>query len=79
MGISHNWDRAIGSSEETRKRVSEALESIRSGEFARYLVKQESRGYPDLRRWQDGHSDRLRDAERRLRRWLQGPTGPRYA
>ncbi len=79
VGISHNWDRAIGPPEEARKRMTEALESIRSGEFARYLVKQESRGYPDLRRWQDGHSDRLRQAERKLRRWLQGPSGSRYA
>lgn len=78
-GIAHHWDQALGSSDETRKRMTEAIEAIRSGEFARFLVDQESKGYPELREWRTKRSERLSEAEASLRDWLRGPTGSRYA
>ncbi len=79
VGLSHNWDHALGPKSEARQRMSKALEVIRSGEFAEFLVDQESRGYPELQRWRERRSERLQRAERTLRSWLRGPTGSRYA
>lgn len=78
-GIAHNWERALGSASQTRQRMLKALEVIRSGQFADHLVDQESRGYPEVRRWRERRSERLRQAERTLRGWLREPTGSRYA
>ena len=79
VGLSRYWDLALGPPEEVRRRMTEAIEAIHSGEFARYLLKQEASGYPELRDWQASHSERLREAEQSLREWLRGPTGSRYA
>jgi ketol-acid reductoisomerase len=59
--------------------MEEAIAAIRGGEFARFLVDQEARGYPDLRRWRERRSERLENAERRLRGWLRGPSGDQPA
>lgn len=75
VGISHNWDRALGSPDKARRRMEEAIEAIRGGEFARFLVDQEADGYPVLRRWRARRSQRLEEAERLLRGWLRGPSG----
>ncbi|HEX9737443.1 MAG TPA: ketol-acid reductoisomerase [Thermoanaerobaculia bacterium] len=78
-GIAHHWERAVGSSEEMRTRMYEAVRAIRSGEFARHLVDQVSKGYPELRDWKASRSQRLSEAEASLRDWLRGPTASRYA
>lgn len=78
-GIAHHWDRAVGSSQDLRTRMLEAIEAIRSGEFARHLVDQQAKGYPELREWKANRSERLSDAEESLREWLRGPSASRYA
>ncbi len=78
-GIAHHWDQALGPVDEARERMVKAVEEIRSGEFARHLVDEESKGYPEIRRWRERHSPELRQAERKLRDWLRGPTASRYA
>jgi ketol-acid reductoisomerase len=78
-GIAHHWDTALGSTDEVRERMVKALEAIRSGEFARHLVEEESQGYPETGRWQKRCSPRLRQTEQELREWLRGPTASRYA
>lgn len=78
-GISHHWDRVLGPKDEARERMEKAIEAIRSGEFARFLMDQQAKGYPDLQRWKAQRSQRLLDAELRLRSWLRGPSGSRLA
>lgn len=78
-GMAHYWDRALGPADEMQKRMVQALEAIRSGKFARHLVEEESKGYPEIRRWRERHSSALREAEKELRDWLRGPTASRYA
>ena len=79
VGISHHWDKALGSVAEARERMRQALGAIRSGEFARFLVDQEAKGYPEMRRWRERHSERLLETEQNLRGWLRGPRGSRSA
>jgi ketol-acid reductoisomerase len=78
-GIVHHWDDAIGSVEETRERMSKAVEAIRSGEFARHLLDQGATGYPELQQWKGSRPAALSQAESKLRQWLRGPSASRYA
>jgi ketol-acid reductoisomerase len=73
VGIAHHWESAVGSSAAMRQQAEAVLESIRSGRFARHLIGEHARDYPELRRWRAERSSRLEDAEARLRAGLRDP------
>jgi len=69
VGISHYWDRVPG--EELSRLAGEVLEEMRSGRFARHLLDQAARSYPELAAWREGRSKSLPEAERNLRGLLK--------
>jgi ketol-acid reductoisomerase len=73
LGIAHHWEAAIGPTEEVRGRIGGILARIRDGSFARHLLAQQSRGYPELRQWQSERLAPLQQAERSLRTLLRSP------
>jgi ketol-acid reductoisomerase len=76
VGIAHHWESAVGSSAAMRQQAEAVLASIRSGRFARHLIGEHARDYPERRRWRAERSSRLEDAEARLRAAMRGPAKP---
>jgi len=72
-GIAHHWESAVGSSAAMRQQAETVLASIRNGRFARHLIGEHARDYPDRRRWRAERSSRLEETEARLRAGLRGP------
>lgn len=73
VGIAHHWERALEPDAQLEKRMAAILRAIRDGRFARHLVKEQEAGYTELQQWRAARSQRLLDAERRLRAILRGP------
>jgi ketol-acid reductoisomerase len=73
VGIAHNWERALGDRDTVRRRIFDALGAIRDGSFARHLVDQQQRRYPELDAWRRQRSSSLVAAEESLRRLLRQP------
>jgi ketol-acid reductoisomerase len=71
VGIAQNWDRALGEREAVRRRIVDALSAICDGSFARHLVDQQQREYPELESWRQQRSPSLVAAEQSLRRLLR--------
>jgi ketol-acid reductoisomerase len=67
VGIAHYWDRLPVPERELRRRAAEVLDDLRDGQFARHLLGEASRSYPELAAWRKSRSSALSDAERRLR------------
>lgn len=72
VGIARHWDQAIGDEADMRQRINLVLETIRNGRFARYLLAEQQRGYPELQQWRATRSAALVEAERRLQQMLRG-------
>jgi len=79
VGIAHHWDRALGEREEVRARIRDAIAAIRDGTFARHLVDEQRRDYPELASWQRQRPQSRVAAERSLRQLIRKPhrTSPR--
>jgi len=73
VGIAHHWESAVGSSAAMRQQADAVLSSIRSGRFARHLIREHALDYPERRRWRADRSSRLEEAEARLRAAMRGP------
>ena len=73
VGMAHHWEQAAGTTEALRERIRVVLEQIRNGRFARHLMKQASKGYPELAQWKNRHSRQLIQAEQNLQQWLKRP------
>lgn len=73
VGIAHHWGKALEDGSPVGERIAEVLRAIRDGSFARHLVEEHTRGYPELRAWREQRSRALVEAERRLREMLRGP------
>jgi ketol-acid reductoisomerase len=71
VGIAHHWQRAPGDRAGVRRRILDALDAIRDGSFARHLLDQQQRGYPELESWRQQRSPSLVAAEHSLRRLLR--------
>ena len=56
-----------------RQQAETVLASIRNGRFARHLIGEHARDYPERRRWRAERSSRLEETEARLRAGLRGP------
>jgi len=76
VGIAHHWDRAIGHRDSVKQRIREVLGAIRDGGFARHLLDEQRREYPELHRWRQERPTALVDAERMLAQLLRKPPGP---
>lgn len=76
VGIAHHWERVLEPEEEIQRRIGEILGAIRQGTFAQHLLREEKRGYPELRRWRRRRSVTLVRTEARLRRLLRGYAEP---
>ncbi len=75
VGIAHHWSEAPGPTDAVRRRIAAVLDAIRSGSFARHLVREEAAGYPELTAWRASRLARLEEAEARLRTQLRPPAG----
>jgi ketol-acid reductoisomerase len=73
VGIAHHWRDAPGSADDVRRRMTEVLEAIRSGAFARHLAAEQSAGYPELASWRASRPAALERAEATLRQLLRDP------
>jgi ketol-acid reductoisomerase len=71
VGIAHHWQRAPGDRDSVRRRIFDTLDAIRDGSFARHLLDQQQRGYPELESWRQQRSPSLVAAEHSLRRLLR--------
>ena len=69
VGISHYWNRVPG--EELSRLARVVLEEMRSGRFARHLLDEAARSYPELAAWRESRSKGLPEAERNLRSLLK--------
>jgi ketol-acid reductoisomerase len=67
VGVAAHWDPGPG----TAERMGGVLQRIRRGDFARFLVEEQERGYPGLARWKAGRSPLLAATEERLRQILR--------
>lgn len=76
VGIAHHWGQAIGDESDVRARMSQVLDGIRDGRFARFLLAQQHGGYPELEQWRQTRSAALVEAERRLTEMLRAPQAP---
>jgi ketol-acid reductoisomerase len=80
VGIAHHWHRAPVDRDGVRRRILDTLGAIRDGSFARHLMEQQQRGYPELAAWRQQRSPSLVAAEDSLRRLLRqrpaNPSGP---
>jgi len=73
VGIAHHWDSALVDRSAVRGRIRDVLAAIRDGSFARHLMDQQRREYPELTAWQQQRPRSLIAAERSLRRVLRRP------
>jgi ketol-acid reductoisomerase len=74
-GIAHYWERSLGSASDLKRRAVEVLKEIRNGCFARHLVAEAQKSYPELKRWRRGRPKALEEAEQQLRIKLrEGPS-----
>jgi ketol-acid reductoisomerase len=73
VGIARHWTEAIGDEGATKARIDRVLDTIRTGTFARYLLDEQRRNYPELTTWRRTRPSALIEAERRLRGLLRGP------
>lgn len=73
VGIAHHWDSALGERSAVRGRIREVIRAIRDGSFARHLMEEQRREYPELRSWQQQRPSSLVAAEQSLRRVLRKP------
>jgi ketol-acid reductoisomerase len=79
VGIAHHWDSALGDRSAVRARIRDVIAAIRNGSFARHLVEEQRREYPELTSWQRRRPPSLIAAERSLQRLLRKPPGKAVA
>jgi ketol-acid reductoisomerase len=79
VGIAHHWDSALGDRSAVRARIRDVIAAIRNGSFARHLVEEQRRDYPELTSWQRQRPPSLIAAERSLQRLLRKPPGKAVA
>ena len=72
-GIARHWTDAIGDEAAMKERIGGVLDAIREGTFARYLLDEQQRNYPELTTWRQTRPSALIEAERRVHRLLRGP------
>jgi ketol-acid reductoisomerase len=72
-GIAHHWDSALGDRNAVRRRIADVIGAIRDGSFARHLIEEQQRDYPELHTWRHQRSTSLEAAERSLRRIVRRP------
>ncbi len=73
VGIAHHWDSALGDRSAVRGRIRDVIAAIRDGSFARHLIGEQGREYPELQSWQQQRPATLVAAEQSLRRLLRKP------
>jgi ketol-acid reductoisomerase len=73
VGIAHHWQRALGDRDAVRSRIRDTIAAIRDGSFARHLMDEQNRDYPELKQWQQERPAALAAAERSLQRVLRRP------
>jgi ketol-acid reductoisomerase len=73
VGIAHHWQRALGDHDAVRCRIRDTIAAIRDGSFARHLMDEQNRDYPELKQWQRDRSAGLVAAERSLQRVIRRP------
>lgn len=71
VGIAHHWGSALGDRSAVRGRIRQVIDAIRDGSFARHLIEEQRREYPELESWQRHRSASLVAAERSLRRVIR--------
>jgi len=74
VGIAHHWDGALGDRAMVRSRILQTIDAIRDGSFARYLLDQQQRKYPELDAWRQHRPAALVAAERSVQEFLNKPT-----
>ncbi|MEE8585360.1 MAG: NAD(P)-binding domain-containing protein [Acidobacteriota bacterium] len=74
-GIAHHWEDSPPPEPELRQRTEQILERIRDGSFARHLMEQKTREYPERKKWRRNRSAALARAEKNLHKMLHGPGG----
>ena len=77
VGIAHHWNRALGERSAVRERVHDVIAAIQDGRFARHLIEERRREYPELTSWQQHRPAALIAAEQSLRRVLRKPPDKR--
>jgi ketol-acid reductoisomerase len=76
VGIAHYWDRLPVPEKELRRLAAEVLDELRGGQFARHLLAEASRSYPELAGWRQNRSSALTQAERNLRSFINEAPAP---